>query len=418
MTVGIVLTLVAVVAALLVSALCSAGHAAVLAMGKRELDSIAGASAHAAEWIAGMQGRPERLSRVNGLTSLIAMIVAAPGLTALGQAWLPTGIGSSWWAPLVVTTALVIFAGDLLPRGLAARWPARLTLLTGPPLRGLERLLGPGVDLFEKVSNQCVSQFAPASVVPMQTHSDREYLTMLDIGTKEGSLRPSEKHLIERTLELADRNLRELMTPRNDMCCLDLEMDLNEMKVQAMTMRHRRLPIHDGSLDSIVGVLNVRKLYLEPDVDLMMCVEPPSFVPETMTALQLLKSFLRGSHRMAMVVDEFGGVEGLVTLEDVVEEVFGEIYDEWDIESPSWEKLEKGVYRIRGFAHLADVSRLLGVELEADGIDTLGGWVTDQIGAIPRTGDRISSGPYAFQVEKVNRLRVASVLVFHERRRG
>ena len=207
------------------------------------------------------------------------------------------------------------------------------------------------------------------------------------------------------------------MTPRNEMCCLDAEMDLSLMKTKAAAMQHRRLPIYSGSLDSIVGILNVRRFLVEPEADLIACIEPPAFVPETMSALELLKNFLRGSQRMAIVLDEFGGVEGLVTVEDLVEEIFGEIYDEYDEVLPIYQSLGSHQFLIRGTARLSAVSHLLKIDLEADGIDTLGGWLTDKIGAIPRVGDNYSFGGYKFHIEKMLRWRAETVLVHDERRK-
>jgi CBS domain containing-hemolysin-like protein len=248
--------------------------------------------------------------------------------------------------------------------------------------------------------------------------TEDEYLTMLDVSTQEGTLRPAERRLIERTLALADHRLRELMVPRSEMRCLDAEMDLESMKAQARSMQHRRLPIFSDSLDSIVGVLNVKRLLVNPEADVIDCIEPAGFVPETMVALELLKSFLRGPQRLAIVVDEFGGVEGLITLEDILEEVFGEIYDEYDAALLSWEEIEPGTFLVHGQTRLTEISAWLKVRLKAEGVDTLGGWLADRLGALPRVGDRVVWRGYSFQVEKMNRLVVDRLLLRNERRKS
>lgn len=345
-------------------------------------------------------------------TSAMTLVAA----TAFGMI-LETRGEEAWWLAPAVAGSLLLVLGDLVPKALVRHGvslpnPRWLDLIS----RASEAAR-PFFNLMDAIAARWVRRFVPRAGRALPGLTEEEYLTLLDVGTREGALRPSERRLIEQAILLGERNLREMMTPRTQIRFVDVGWDLARMREQAVAARHRRLPICDGSLDSIVGILNVRRFLLKTEPDPIACFEPAAFVPETMSALELLKSFLRGPQRLAIVLDEFGGVDGLITMEDVVEEVFGEISDEFDDEPTPWEEIEEGTLLARGNAPLRRVSERLGVKLRAEGVDTLGGWITDRIGAIPRPGDVCSFGGLAFQVEKVNRNRVETVLVRDERRR-
>lgn len=339
-------------------------------------------------------------------------LAAASALGLLGAAR-----GGTWEIFPAAATALLLVFCDLVPKALVRNGAARPSSRWLRWIAQTAERARPFFDPMDAIAARWVRRFVPRSGHALPGLTEEEYLTLLDLGTREGALRPSERKLIEQAIHLGERNLREIMTPRTQIRFVDVGWDLARMREEAVTARHRRLPICDGSLDSVVGILNVRRFLLEEEPDLIACFEPAAFVPETMGALELLKSFLRGPQRIAIVLDEFGGVDGLITMEDVVEEIFGEISDEFDDCPPPWEEIEEGTLLAHGNASLRRVSERLGIRLSAEGVDTLGGWVTDRIGAIPRAGDSCAFGGLTFQVERVQRNRVETVLIRDERRR-
>jgi putative hemolysin len=406
---------------LVASALFSAAEVAIFSIRSSKLKSLKEHQGPKGDWINEVLAKPRKF-----LVTIFFGNIFANAALALSIAWicnlyrsdLSLGVGIyDWLLPMLISIGALLFVGELVPKAIATQRGVPIALLLVGWLRILEKQLRPLVGLFDRISQQWITRLTPSNVRPAAGLTEDEYLTMLDIGTREGTLRTAERRLIERTIHLANRNIRELMTPRSEMCCVDVELSLDEMKHEAAKYKHRRLPIYAESYDSIVGILNTRCFLGQPDADMMAWIEPTSFVPETMMALELLKNFIRSRQHMAMVVDEFGGVEGLITLEDILEEVFGEIYDEYDEELRSWEEMGAHVFKVHGFAHLEDISEKLGTDLEADGIDTIGGWITDRLGTMPRIGDRINFGGYCFLVEKMKRLRVASVLIWPEKKR-
>ncbi len=410
--------LLATLVALLASAFFSAAEIAIFSIRAPALKALRERHDARAERINELLTHPRRFLTTILLGNVVANAVVVFGLVLLWhKIKLSDPAAWTWWMPMVVASILLLTVGELFPKAIARQRSTRVALCAVNWIYPFDPFLLPMSPRMERLSETWAAHLVPATMRPMRGLTEGEYVTMLDVGTREGALLPTERRLIERTLALAERNLRELMTPRSEMCCVNVDLELEAMKTQAAAMRHRRLPIFDESLDSIVSVLNVKRLLIAPHADLIACIEPPAFVPETMNALELLKNFLRGSQRLALVVDEFGGVEGLITLEDIVEEIFGEIFDEYDDDTPDWEEIEPRVFVVRGSARLIAISKWLGAELESDGVDTLAGWLTDQLGALPRVGDRIAWSGYSFQVEKTSRLRVSTVLVRDERRK-
>ncbi len=402
------------VLALIASAFFSTAEVAIFSIRPDTLATLRKRKDPRVGWIEEIHQQPRKYLVVILLGNVLANAVVALGAVFLCHRFFSGGV----WLPIMITVGSLLFLGELLPKAIGTLKVRFIAPNLVGTLRTLERIARPVASCLDRLSQNWTSRLIPHNIKqPPHGLTEEEYITMLDVGTREGTLRPAERRLIERTLFLANCNLRELMTPRSEMGCLDVEMELPEMKNRASQLKHRRLPIYSGSPDSVIGVLNVRNFLLQPEADPIAFIEPPAFVPETMTALELLKNFLRGPQRMAMVVDEFGGVEGLITLEDIVEEVFGEIQDEYDNEASAWEELEPSVFLVRGSAHLPEVSRLLNLDLEADGIDTLGGWLTDRMGALPKVGEMLDYRGISFQVEAMQRLRVGNVLVRDQRRK-
>jgi putative hemolysin len=413
MTLWIAILLLITIGALIASALFSTAEVAIFSIRPHSLRRLQQLDDVRVRWLQEVLDQPRRY-----LVTILLGNVTSNALVVCGMTLLRVETGKFQdnlvWGISILLLLLVV--GELIPKSIATQKVTAIALGMVGWLRRIEKIVHPITSYLDGLSQQCADFLKPPSMKPLHGLSEDEYLTMLDVGTREGALHPSEKKYIERTLSLADRNLRELMTPRSEMKCIDSDMDFEKMKAHVVSIQHRRIPLYSESLDSIVGVLNARRFLLEPETDFIMCVEPPAFVPETMGALELLKSFLRGQQHMAMVVDEFGGVEGLVTLEDIVEEVFGEIYDEYDDHAPHWVEIEPHVFLARGSAHLPAIAQWLKIDLEADGIDTLGGWITNQIGVLPKVGDHCAFDGFNFQVEKMNRLRVGSVLIKRQRR--
>jgi CBS domain containing-hemolysin-like protein len=205
--------------------------------------------------------------------------------------------------------------------------------------------------------------------------------------------------------------VKEIMTPRVDMQCVEDTLDRDQMAAALRQIKHRRVPIIHDTPDTVEGILNVKDFLIDPMRDLDAVVELPNFVPETMAVAQLLKNFRKQEHPVAIVVDEYGGTQGMVTLEDILEEIVGEIEDEFDAPELLVQKLEDGRFLLNGKASLDLVNEQCGLLLQAEDVETIAGWFIAQLGSLPREGQQITVGPLRLTARKVSRNRIREVLL-------
>ena len=202
-----------------------------------------------------------------------------------------------------------------------------------------------------------------------------------------GALAQEEKEIILQIISLDRRTAKEVMQPRSRMAAISDDLSVEEMLEAARRYKHRRLPIFDETPDTIVGILNTRALLLDPHGDLADAIEFPSFVPETMNLLQLLKSLQRQQRGLAIVLDEFGGTAGIVTMEDILEEMIGKIRSESDSEGFVMERLGPGHWRVSGLLRLDDFRREYPPLGEVVEVETMGGLLTSLVEVVPRPGE-------------------------------
>jgi CBS domain containing-hemolysin-like protein len=216
--------------------------------------------------------------------------------------------------------------------------------------------------------------------------------------------------MIQEIIKLGDKTAKDCMTPRVDTFALPDDLTNEEAVTQLKQRRHRRVPVYADTPDQIVGVLDVKPFLLDPGDHYTERLLPPSFVPETMKAMDLLRGFLTHPQGLAIVVDEFGGTEGIVTLSDIIEEIMSDAAPLGDADLYI-EPLEAGRFLVSGNARLDDVSEHLGFELEADGIDTIGGYIFNRLGYLPPSGKRFEMPRLAVTIRRVARKRIEEMLL-------
>ena len=237
------------------------------------------------------------------------------------------------------------------------------------------------------------------------------------MGASEGVVEREEREMIHKVFQLEDTQVRSVMVPRTDMFCLDVKTPREEILPALREHLHSRVPVYEGSIDVIVGVLYTKDLLpfvrggLPPDFDLRAHLHPPYFVPESKRADQLLQEFQAKRLHLAIVVDEFGGTAGLVALEDLLEELVGEIADEYDEPERLVQRLDAQTYRVAGKLPIDELRALTGLKISDEDYDTVGGWVLDLFGRVPRKAERLETPDFTVTVEKVERTRVVEVLV-------
>jgi putative hemolysin len=315
------------------------------------------------------------------------------------------------YASLAGAVVLVLVACEVLPKTLAVRAPEDWALRIARPVQLLQGSTGWVQRLVHQLANYLIRVFVPKSGRPAVTLTDEEYQELLDLAYQQGTLARSEKEIILQIISLDRKTVKDVMKPLSRMKTLPDDLSVEEMIEAARKHKHRRLPLYDENPDTIVGILNTEALLLDPQIDLSEAIEFPSFVPETMNLLQLLKSLERQQRGLAIVMDEYGGTAGLVTLEDILEEVVGEIRSEGPTEGFIMQKLGSGRWRVSGSVRLDDFRREYPALGEVPEVDTMGGLMVQLAEVVPNAGQSVVFGRLRLTAQAVDERRVRELLV-------
>lgn len=285
----------------------------------------------------------------------------------------------------------LLFVGcEVIPKTLAVRSPERWALRVAAPMLSLVRLSRPVRRVALGISSGLLQLIIPKSIKPLHGQGDADYRELIELAHAQGALGKTEKEIILQIVSLDQRTVKDVMTPRARMACIRDDLSVGEMIAAARRFKHRRLPMYDESPDTIVGVLDTRALLLDPNVDLVDAIEFPSFVPETMNLLQLLKSLQRQHRGMALALDEYGGTAGVVTLEDILGVLLGRSRRDRDAQGFVMEKLGAGRWRVNGAMRLDDFRREYAALGEAHDVDTMGGLMVAQFESVPAPGQSVT----------------------------
>ncbi len=314
------------------------------------------------------------------------------------------------WVEGIVIFAIVVLLCDLIPKLLALSAPYRLSSVGALTLRILMPLLERVGHRLERVSTFVIDLLTPAHLRTRPRLSDEELRTLLEMGEEEGALHEEEGEIIEEIIKLGDKTAKDCMTPRVDSFTLPDDLTNEEAIARLKEKRHRRVPVYADTADQILGIVDVKLFLLDPSEHYTEKLIAPSFVSETMRALELLKLFLTHPQGMAVVVDEFGGTEGIITMEDIVEEILSDALPRGDVDLYI-EPLENGKFLVSGNARLDDLSEYLGFRIDSEGIDTIGGFVFTRLGYLPPSGTKLEIPRLAMTVRRTGRKRIEEVLL-------
>jgi CBS domain containing-hemolysin-like protein len=307
--------------------------------------------------------------------------------------------------------ALMILGGEVVPKTLAIRVPEEWALRVARPMLLLVQLTRPLRQIAQRLNMAILHTVVPKSVQPNTALTDAEYQELVEMAYQQGTLARSEKEIILQIIRLDRRTAKDVMKPRSRMACIPDDLSLEEMVAAARRFKHRRLPLYDETPDTIVGVLHTRALLLDPHVDFAEAIEFPSFVPESMNLLQLLKSLQRQQRGLAIVLDEFGGTAGVVTVEDILEEIVGEIRSEVETAGFVMEKLGEGRWRVNGTMSLDDFRREYPDLGEVPGVETMNGLLLSQLEVVPAAGQSVNFRGLRLTAQAAEDRRVREVLV-------
>ncbi len=326
---------------------------------------------------------------------------------------------------LVVTILLSLFTivfGELVPKSLALAHPESFSLVLARPIDLLGRIFRPLV-AFLTLTTRTISRLLGADVTSEARITAEELRLIVERGGEQGILEAEEEQMINAVIELGDRRLHEVMVPRTSIVALPSTSTLDEAIDMVIDEGHSRIPVYEASVDEVVGILYAKDLLpflksTNPDLpQLRTLLRTPVFVPESMSIDDLLHEFQRRKVHIAIVLDEYGGTAGLVTIEDLLEEIVGEIQDEYDAEEPLVVVLDEHRARVDGRASIEDLLEIWDIKgplEDEEEYDTVGGLVYHRKGGIPEAGDAVQVDGMRLTVESTDGRRVGKVLVVHE----
>lgn len=311
----------------------------------------------------------------------------------------------------IVIAVVHIVLGELAPKTIAVRKSEKVTLLTVRPMRVFYKLMYPLVWLLNSLSALLLRIFG---VAPMSEQDSRlteeEIRVMMKESSESGLITSTEMSLMDNIFEFSETTAREIMIPRTEMICLYTQNSQEENLEIALEGMRTRYPVCSNDKDHVIGFIHIKDLIRSNSQDYREFLRPIMAVPESIYINDLMKRMQRGKTQIALLIDEYGGTSGLVTLEDIVEEIVGEIQDEFDEERPGIEQIDQDTYSIDGLMLIESVNDYLGFELDSDDYDTLGGWLYSRIEILPpKIGDTAEHNGYLYMVEETDNKRISRV---------
>ena len=349
--------------------------------------------------------------------AVVATAALAPSLaTQLKSVHVPP----SWAWPLalvlvtIVTTMLYLVLGEITPKALSSKNPEAWSLRLAPFIQLCAWVFSPFTGAAIGLSELILHPLGLKAKFEMPVVTEEELKHMIDAGERGGELEKDERVMLRNVFDLGDTPVRAVMTPRIDMTALPQDKSLDDLLDAIMTSGHSRVPIYENTIDNVVGIVHAKDLlsYLKEnrrDVALTAVMRDPLFVPRTKRVSDLLSEFRRTTQQVAIVLDEDAGTAGIVTIEDLLEEIVGDIKDEYDVDEPELEVLSARESRIDGRMNISDVNERLDLELPHEEYDTIGGLVFGMLGHEPHEGDTVESDGIRFVVETIEDRRIKTI---------
>jgi CBS domain containing-hemolysin-like protein len=313
-----------------------------------------------------------------------------------------------------IITAFHITLGEQVPKTYAIRNSETITLWAAIPMVVFYKIMFPFIWFLNGTSNWMLRR---AGIEPdaehESVHTEEEILILMQESHKGGYIDKSEMAMLDNIFDFSETHAREIMIPRTEMLCLYANVSFEENKRIAIEEMHTRYPVCSPDKDNIIGFVHIKDILKRWDGldNLTEIIRPITTVPESMSINSLLKLMQKRRTEMALLIDEYGGTSGLVTMEDIVEEIVGEIHDEFDEAAPSIEQRDENTHSVNGLLLIEEFNDYFGTEIQTDDFDTIGGWVYSQVEMPPRKQQTVSFNEMDFIIEEVDHMRISRLIV-------
>lgn len=334
---------------------------------------------------------------------LSSAIVSVMAIHLLGERGV--GVGIAFF------TVILVVAGEILPKTFAVRNNEIVSMLTAYPLHYFAKAIMPLRRLVRGVTDWTLALLIHEKIGPADKISDKEIQALIQIVQEEGVLEATEGERLERLFRLEGRSVKEIMTPRTELIAFDINEDRGELARMVRKYHYTYMPVFREDLDHVVGMISTQELMLCPEKSVTELLRPPYHIPETKRIDELLLEMKKTKIHFAICVDEYGGTAGLVTLEDILEEIFGEIYDEYAKKETFFTKLGRDEFIVDGKIPIQKFNELLNGEISSEASETLGGYILEKLGRIPKLKETFRLDNWYFEIREVDRQRIAKVFV-------
>ena len=349
------------------------------------------------------------------LSSAFAADAFADDLAPMLQNLMPLGL-AAWRniSIILITIILSYFSlifGELVPKRLAMRNSEKIAFGTIGIVRAISIITAPFVKLLTASTNG-ISKLFGISGTDEETVTEEEIRMMVDVGEEKGSIKEEEKELINNVFEFNDKVVSEIMIHRKDIYAIDINSDVDNILKELDEYKYSRIPVYEESIDNIVGMLFIKDLLAnvkkKEKVKISKIIREPYFVSENKPIDELFRDLQKNKHQLAIVLDEYGGTAGLVTMEDIIEELVGNIFDEYDEEEKEFEKIDDNTFLISGSVSIHDLRKILGVEIPEGEYDTLSGYLIELLGRIPSDDEKpvIETKRVTYKIEDYEEKRI------------
>jgi CBS domain containing-hemolysin-like protein len=318
---------------------------------------------------------------------------------------------------IIAYTLITIFhiiVGEQFPKMYAIRKAEAVTLWLAAPMIVFYKIMRPFIWFLNGTSNWLLRR---SGIEPEEdhesAHTEEEIRLLMQKSHKSGMIDNTEFTLVDNIFEFAETNAREIMIPRTEMICLYAHLSYEENVEIAVSEMKTRYPVCDQDKDNIIGFIHIKDLMQNERrrSDLRSLIRPVLSVPESMPISALLKQMQKRKTKLALLIDEYGGTSGLVTDEDILEEIVGEIHDEFDVERPNIELIGEDTYSVNGLVLIGEVNQFFDADIDNADYDTIGGWMYSQVEMPPRVGQRLWFGGYEFVIDEVDHMRVSRIVI-------
>ncbi len=353
------------------------------------------------------------------LSSAFASDTFADKLAPVLNAWLPSLSISTWKSIsiIIITIILSYFTlvfGELVPKRIAMKYYEKVSFASIGVIKTISVITAPFVK-FLTFSTNIVSKLFGVTGEEEDNVTEEEIRMMVDVGEEKGTIEEEEKEMINNVFEFNDKFVSEIMVPRNKIFALDVDMTIAEViEKLSVDMRYSRIPVYDENMDNIKGIIYIKDLLISnknKNSKIKSLVKEAYFVSETKRVNELFQELRKDKKQIAIVLDEYGGTAGMVTMEDILEEIVGEIYDEYDKETDKFKKIDNNTFLFDASIALYDVEKFLDIDIDEEDVDTLGGYLIKKLDRIPKDGEKpiVETEKVTYKIEKVKDRKILKV---------